>query len=86
MVTPKMKSHTTFLAPQSFDTVRLSAPVSGYKVTKYADRYRTSNYVVIETDSDVHYKQRRVIEFLSAENKSLENVHKRLESYGEDTE
>jgi hypothetical protein len=57
--------------------LRLNVPVSGYKVTKYADRYRPSNYVVIWTDSDVHYKQRRIIEFLSAENKSLENVHKR---------
>jgi hypothetical protein len=64
----------------------LTVPVSGYKVTKYADRYRLSSYLVIETDFDVHYKQRRIIEFLSAENKSLENVHKRLESYGEDSE
>jgi hypothetical protein len=73
-------------ATQNFGTLRLNVSVSGYKLTKYAYRYRPSSYVVIETDSDVRYKQRRVIEFLSAENKSLENVHKRLERYGEDSE
>ena len=64
----------------------LMFPFLGTRLQNTPTDIAPSSCVVIETDSDVHYKQRHIIEFLSADNKSLENVHKRLESYGEDTE